>query len=274
MNHTALRAGLIGLATLFSIAAQADQLADIRKKGELIVGVLGSDEPNSFIDPATREIVGYDVDLARAIAQKIGVKLTIKPMSVAARIPELTEGRVDLLAASLTHTKEREAKIDFSLTTLVTGQKVMVRKDSGVTALPQLAGKKVVTVKGGTQEINFRAAVPNANLVTFDTTGQALIALRQGKGVAYVNDEFSIIDDFAKLGPQQKDFQVLDKNLSVEPIALGLRKNEPGFRALVNDTLKQLEASGNAEQLFLKWYGPTTRLKVPKRSFKIETDKV
>ena len=135
----------------------------VKKKGELVVGVLGTDEPNSFIDAKTREFVGYEVDLAKALAAKLGVKLKLKQLAVAARIPELQQGHVDLLAASLTHTKEREAVIDFSLTTFVTGQKVMVKKASGITAVPQLAGKKVVTVKGGTQEPNIRKAVPNVD---------------------------------------------------------------------------------------------------------------
>ena len=108
----------------WSAAAHADQLADIKKKGEIVVGVLGTDEPNSFVDPKTREIVGYEVDLVNAIAKKIGVKPVFKQIAVAARIPELQQGHVDLLAASLTHNKEREAQIDFSLTTFVTGQKV------------------------------------------------------------------------------------------------------------------------------------------------------
>ena len=67
--------------------AHADQVADIQKKGELVVGVLGTDEPNSFIDPKTRELVGYDVDLGKAVAQKIGVKPVFKQLTVAARIP-------------------------------------------------------------------------------------------------------------------------------------------------------------------------------------------
>jgi polar amino acid transport system substrate-binding protein len=107
-------AAVLALVVFVGGTAHADQLADIKKKGELVVGVLGTDEPNSFIDPKTREIVGYDVDLAKAIAGKLGVKLTLKQLAVAARVPELEQGRVDLLAASLTHNKEREAKIDFS----------------------------------------------------------------------------------------------------------------------------------------------------------------
>ena len=135
-----------GLA-VFGTTVYADQLADIKKKGELVVGVLGTDEPNSYIDPKTRELVGYEVDLGRAVAQKIGVKPVFKQITLAARIPELQQGHVDLLAASLTHNKEREAQVDFGLTHLVTGSKVMVKKSSGVKDLPDLAGKKALTVK-------------------------------------------------------------------------------------------------------------------------------
>src|ERR1700712_2601339 len=179
--RTALAAAVAALA--FVTAAHADQLDDIKKKGVIVFGVLGTDEPNSFVDPKTRDIVGYEVDLAKAIAQKIGVKAVFKQLAVAARIPELQQGRVDVLAASLTHNKEREGQVDFSLTTFVTGQKVLVKKSSGITDVPQLAGKKVLTVKGGTQEPNIRKAVPGVDVVTFETTQQAFLALQQGKGV-------------------------------------------------------------------------------------------
>ena len=258
----------------FVSAAHADQLADIKKKGELVVGVLGTDEPNSFVDPKTRELVGYEVDLAKAIAAKIGVKPVFKQIAVAARIPELQQGRVDLLAASLTHNKEREGQIDFSLTTFVTGQKVIVKAASGIADVPQLAGKKVLTVKGGTQETNVRKAVPNVDVITFETTQQAFQALQQGKGVGYVNDEASLIDDLGKLGPAKKDYRILPTNLSVEPLALGLRKNEPALRKVVDDTLADLEKSGEADKLFIKWYGPATKLQFDKRTFKIDSDKI
>lgn len=262
-------------SSLFGISnAHADQLDDIKSKGELVVGVLGTDEPNSFIDPKTREIVGYEVDLARAIADKLGVKLKIKQLAVAARVPELQQGHIDLLAASLTHNKEREAVIDFSLTTFVTGQKVLVKQDSGIKNIADLAGKKVVTIKGGTQEPNIRKAVPNVEVVTFENGPQAFQALQQGKGVAFVNDEVSLLDQHAKLGAAKAQYVILPQNLSVEPLALGIRKGETKFKLLVDEVLRGLEKSGAANQLFVKWYGPETRLKFPVRSFKIETDKV
>jgi polar amino acid transport system substrate-binding protein len=276
MTQSLTRRALLILATTASMlgVAHADQLADVKQRGELVVGVLGTDEPNSFIDPKTREIVGYEVDLAKAIADKLGVKLRLKQLAVAARIPELQQGQVDLLAASLTHNKEREAVIDFSLTTFVTGQKVLVKKDSGIQSLGQLAGKKVVTVKGGTQEPNVRRAVPSVEVVTFDTGPQAFQALQQGKGIAFVNDEVSLLDQFAKLGPAASQYRILPTNLSVEPLALGIRKGEKGLKAQIDAALRELEASGAAHQLFVKWYGPNTRLKFPTRDFKFDSDQV
>jgi polar amino acid transport system substrate-binding protein len=261
-------------ASLGAGLAHADQLADIKQKGQIVFGVLGTDEPNSFIDPKTRQLVGYEIDLATAVAKKIGVKPVFKQMAVAARIPELQQGHVDILAATLTHNKEREAQVDFALTHFVTGSKVMVRAGSGITALNQLAGKKVVTVRGGTQETNIRAAVPTAQVVTFENTQQAFQALRQGKGAAYVNDESSLLADYGKLGAAAKGFTILAPSIGIEAIALGLRKGEKSLKNVVDATLRELEASGAAEQLFNKWYGPGTRANIARRSFKITTDKI
>jgi len=270
---------LAGVATLSALAltalpASADQIADIKAKGELVCGVLGTDEPFSYVDPASREIVGYDVDLCSAVAKSLGVKTVLKQISVAARLPELQQGHVDLLAASLTHNKERESQIDFSLSTFITGQKAMVRKDSGITTLAQLDGKKILTVKGSTMETNIAAKIKNASVVSFDNSPQALLALEQGKGVAYVNDETSLVSNLVKLGPAAKDYTLVPQYLSSEHLALGIRKGETGFRNQVNQVLTKMEADGDAQKLFDKWFGPNTKMKFPPRSFKISTDKI
>lgn len=269
-----LLAASFSFLALASTQAHADQLADIKQKGQIVIGILGTDEPNSFIDAKSREYVGYEVDLAKAVASKLGVKPVFKQIAVAARIPELQQGHVDILAASLTHNKEREAQIAFGLTHFVTGSKVLVKASSGINNVSELAGKKALTVKGGTQGPNLLRAVPSAEIVTFETTQQAFQALQQGKGVAYVNDEASLIDDQAKLGERAKDYRILPQNLNVEPLAFGLRKGETALKTVVDDTLRELEKSGQAEKLFQKWYGPNTKLKFPARNFKIDSDKV
>ena len=219
-------------ATAFVSAAHADQLADIKKKGEIVFGVLGTDEPNSFVDPKSARDRGLrsrhrQGDRPRRSASRP----VFKQLAVAARIPELQQGRVDVLAASLTHNKERESQIDFSLTTFVTGQKVLVKTSSGIADVPQLAGKKVLTVKGGTQEPNIRKAVPNVDVVTFETTQQAFLALQQGKGVGYVNDEASLVNDYAKLGPAKKDYAIPARPTSApNRWRWGMRKNEPALK--------------------------------------------
>jgi len=275
MRRTLLAAAALAAAAWLPLqAAHADQLADIKKRGELVVGVLGTDEPATFVDPKTRQIVGYEVDLVNAIAQKIGVKPVLKQIAVAARIPELQQGHVDLVAAGLTHNKEREAQIDFSLTTFVTGQKALVKKDSGIAELPQLSGKKVLTIRGGTQEPNLRKAVPGVDVVTFDTSQQAFQALQQGKGVGYVDDEAALLRSYAKLGPQKAQYVVLKQNLSTEALAIGIKKGEPALKAVVDETLRELEKSGQAEKIFVKWYGPQTASGFQTRDFRFETDKI
>src|SRR5471032_695415 len=267
-------AALVLSSIAFVQVAQADQLATIKAKGELVCGTLGTDEPNSFIDAKSRQLVGYEVDLCRAIAKSLGVKPVIKQLAVAARIPELQQGRIDILTASLTHNKERESLIDFSLSTFYTGQRVLVKKSSNITSVAGLAGKKVLTVKGGTQEPNIRKAVPGVDVVTFETSQQAFLALQQGKGVGYVNDEASLVNDFAKLGAAKKDYAILPTSISVEPLALGLKKGEKGLKTVVDGVLRELESSGEANKLFVKWYGPATKLQFDKRSFKIDSDAI
>ncbi len=249
--------------------ALADQLGDVRSKGEIVIGVLGTAEPYSFIDPTTRELVGYEVDLGKAIAKHLGVKPVFKQLAVAARIPELQQGRVDVLAAALAKTPEREGQIDFSLPTFVTGQKVLVKADAGVSSLAQLAGKRVLTVKGGTQEGNIKKAVPSVQVITFEQAPQAFQALQQGKGVGYVDDEAALLDAVAKAGPAGKGFALAPERVSTTVVAVGIKKNEAALKTAVNEALTQLETSGQAEKIFMQWYGPQTRHQYSARDFKL-----
>lgn len=273
MKIRLLSAAVAAALSLVSFGAFAD-VAAIKQKGEIVIGTLGTDEPNSFIDAKTRQLIGYEIDLGTEVAKDLGVKPVFKQISVAARIPELQQGRVDLLAASLTHNKERESLVDFSYSILITGQKALVKKASGITALDQLAGKKVLTVKGGTQEPNIRKAIPTAQVVTFETSQQALLALQQGKGQAFVDDESALNNDFAKIGAASAGYAILPENLSNEALALALPKDSGDLKVAVDKTLARLENSGEAEKLYLKWYGPGTKSNQPARHFKIDSDQV
>jgi polar amino acid transport system substrate-binding protein len=112
------RFALVALLAAASVpqAARADQLQDIKSRGKLICATLGTFEPFSYQDPTTREIIGYDVDFCRAVAKAIGVSLEVKPVSVEARIPELTQGRVDIVAAAMGYSDMRAQQIGYSKT--------------------------------------------------------------------------------------------------------------------------------------------------------------
>ncbi len=267
--RTVLAAAIAAVA--FVTAAHADQLDDIKKKGVIVFGVLGTDEPNSFVDPKTREIVGYEVDIAKAIAQKIGVKAEFKQLAVAARIPELQQGRVDVLAASLTHNKERESQIDFSLTTFVTGQKVLVKTSSGISDIGQLAGKKVLTVKAAQGHREGGAAQRRRGDLQDHPAGLPGAATGQGRGLRRRRGLAGQRPRQAGAGQEG----LCDPHQHQRRAARSRHPQEQGRRSNVIDgTLRGLESSGEAEKLFFKWYGPTTKLQFDKRSFKIDSDKI
>jgi len=265
---------ILGLAAILAGAAtagNADQLVDIKARGKLICGTLGTAEPFSFQHPQTRQIVGYDVDICQKVADSLGVALELKPIAVEARIPELIQGRVDILAANLGYTPERAQQIDFSYSYFVSQQKLMATKESGITTLDQLAGKKVTAIKGSTSEQGVRRLIPTAETVTFQDTSSAYLALVQDKVDAFCASELSLV----KLRQQSQaktPMVVIEKSLFVEPWGLGLRKNETAFKDHVNSVLANLAGTGEFDKVFSKWLGEGTLFNI-KRDFAIEAIK-
>jgi len=123
-------------------ALAGDTLAEVKKKGVLVAGVKDSLPPFGSVDTNTKEFVGYDIDFVKYIANKLGVKVEYKPVSSANRMPMLMEGRVDLLACTMTKNPERAKQIDFSYTYFLTGQKFLTKKGT-VKSLKDLEGKKI-----------------------------------------------------------------------------------------------------------------------------------
>lgn len=254
------------LAVSLAGAARADQLADVKARGKLICGTLGTAEPFSFQHPQTREIVGYDVDVCRKVAETIGVRMELKPIAVEARIPELLQGRVDILAANLGYTPERAQQIDYSFSYFVSQQKLMTTKESGLTTIDSLKGKKVTALKGSSSEQGVRKYLPSAETVTFQDTSSAFLALTQDKVDAFCASELILM----KLSHSSKvPMFVIEKALFVEPWGLGLRKGEPAFKEQVNATLTKLQSSGELDKIFAKWFGEGTAFGI-KRDFKVE----
>src|SRR3546814_5610187 len=123
----------------------SDWSSDVCSSDLLVCGTLGTSEPFSFQDPKTRQVVGYEIDLCKEIADHLGVKLEIKMIAVAARIPELAGGRVDVVAANLGWSPDRAKQIDYSYQHYVSPKKILIRRDDAGTLKTNadLAGKRV-----------------------------------------------------------------------------------------------------------------------------------
>ncbi|ACM39520.1 MULTISPECIES: ABC transporter substrate-binding protein [Rhizobium/Agrobacterium group] len=266
---------ILTLATTSALAlivgfgpALADRLDDIKTKGLLVCGTVPNYEPFSFPDPSTRQLVGYDVDFCEAIAGKLGVKFEMKTMSNDARIPELTEGRVDILTADLGYTLTRAEQINYSYGYFMVPHRVAVRADRGFADLKSLAGKRIAVIKGSTSEGFVRKSVENVNVVTFDDAPTGFLALVQGK-VDGFSASFLVNARLISKAGDAAPLKLVDQAVGTETWGIGVRKGEDRLLGAVDKALVDLDNSGEAENIHDKWLGEGTIYK-QKKSFKIE----
>lgn len=264
---------LVGV--LCGAALAGDTLADVKKKGVMVAGVKDSLPPFGSIDPQTKDFAGYDIDFVKYIAKKAGVKVEFKPVTSANRMPQLMEGHIDLIVATMTKNPERAKQIDFSYTYFLTGQKFLAKKGA-VKTLKDLEGKKIGTAKGSTSEQNVKKAIPSATVLSFDDYPQGVLAVQQGKVIAVTTDESILAGQLGKLekNPATKgQYEIPDLAISEEPYGIGMRKGDANWVKFVNDALLEMEKNGEAKKIFDKWFGPDSDSPIKRGTFKITADK-
>lgn len=249
--------------------ARADQLDDIRKSGVIKVAVFDSNPPFGTLD-AGHALVGYDIDFARAIARKIGVRLQLTATNPANRIPLLQSRKVDLLVADVSITPERRRVLDFSYPYFVTGQKLVAgaRAPDKVAAY---ASSPIAAVKGTTGEQNIKQRFPQAKVISYDDLPAAFAALRAGRVQAVTQDE-SVLVGILAAAPDRKDYKLLPEAISREEVGIAVRKGERRVLDQVNQTLLGLEADGGAAKIYDRWFGKGSASPQP-RGFTISAPK-
>lgn len=265
---TALLTSLTLVSGLVSGVAKADKLDDIKKVGTVRIAVFDSNPPFGFIDPKTKKLAGYDVDIANAIASDLGVKLELRPTNPANRIPLLSSKKIDLIAANFTVTDERAKQVDFSIPYFATGQKFIARK--GVLTQPDdIAKLRIGADKGTVQEITLRERYPTAKVISYDDTPLAFAALRNGNVQAITQDDAKLVGLLANLPEAQKaDFEISPFSITREYQAVAASKGEGRLIDAVNQTLLKLEKEGEAEKIYNRWFGPETKSAQPRGDFK------
>ncbi|TDG03646.1 transporter substrate-binding domain-containing protein [Paraburkholderia guartelaensis] len=257
---------LTALLVVASTSANADRLDDIKRAGVLRVAAFDSNPPFGFVDSKDNQIVGLDVDYARAVAKSLGVKLEVQPTNPANRIAFLKSGKVDLVFANFTITDDRKKEVDFSTPYFASGTQFIAKK--GVLKSPeQLNGLRIGADKGTTNEQQVRAKFPSATIVAYDDTPFAFAALRTGNVQAITQDGPKLVALLAR-SPDKASYEISPFTISNDYEGVGVPKGETRLLDVVNSTLTHLESDGEAAQIYDKWFGPKSAAPLP-RLFKI-----
>jgi ABC-type amino acid transport substrate-binding protein len=243
-------------------------LEKIHRTGTLTIGTRTGSPPFAYINK-NNEWVGFSIDLVEqailpGLSKKVGkpIKLEKKESTPQTRIPLLTSNAVDLIAETMTDTKERRESVDFSLTFFVTGAQFLVKKGSPIKGIESIAGKRIAAQQGSTNARIIRERVPSAKLLEFPDQPAAFQALVQGQVQAYTNDGIQLAGLKAK-APRPEDWVIVGEFFSREPYGMAMRKNEPDFLQFVNAGLKEAIESGKYFKLYDKWFGPKGEVPYP-----------
>lgn len=235
----------------------------IREHGAIYVGHREASIPFSYM--IGDEVVGYSADICDrivgAIREKLGIptlKVVQVPVTSFSRILMLMTGTIDLECGSTTNTKIRQQRIGFSVTTFVSGVKALVRNDTGIERITDLAGKVVVTTSGTTTERMVRSVLaarklPASRAKTASRHQESFSMVLSRQADAFVLDE-PILAGLLANSPDAGKLKLLEENFGFEPYGIGMRREDPEFKKLVDDTLVGMMKSGEMERLYSKWF--------------------
>ena len=251
-----------------AVSAAADRLDDVKARGKLVVGVSDTTPPFTFKKDGVH--VGYDIDVVRAVAKRLGLTVDTVSLSSAERIPMLKEGKLDFVATSMTRTPERLKDVDFSVIYFVTPHAVIVKKSSGIASVHQLAGKKASSASTSTAGGNLKEVVPSIEIVYVRDYAIAFAMLKDGKVDAFPTDE-SVLRAIVQQDGNPNDYLFLPDFTKSRNVGFALKKDEPRFKDAINRALLDLETSGEAAKIFDAWFGPGSKEPMA-RKFKIQAD--
>ena len=253
-----------------SAAAQSlpNTLAKIKAAKAINVAYSPDSLPFSFVS-ANNEPAGYSIDLCkRVIAQIAGVvnepnlKINWIPGSVIIRLEMISAGKADLECANTTQTQMRLASVDFSNLIFVDGGGFLVKAGAPINSIPDLAGKKVAVLKGTTTEARLnetlRRRLVNATVVQITNASEGITMLEAGTADAYAGDKIKLIGLLAQ-SKEPARLAMLVEELSFEPYAMAIPRNDSAYRLEVNKALTQVYLSGDIESIFAQWLGKLGR---------------
>lgn len=229
----ALALGVVSVALAHSTARTLDE---IRESGKLVIGVFSDKKPFGYVDE-NGEYQGYDVYLARRLAEDLGAELELVSVDAPNRVEYLQSAKVDIILANFTVTDERAEVVDFALPYMKVALGVVSPDSARITDVSELRGKTLIVSKGTTAETYFTENELEVNLLKFDTYTEAFNALLDGRGDALSTDNTEVL----AWAIDNEGFTVGVESLgSLDTIAPAVQKGNEALLAWINDEIVAL----------------------------------
>ena len=257
-----------------SVLAQTnDTIAKVKASGEITMGVRDSSGALSYT-LGDGKYAGYHVEICQRIIanleKQIGKKLTTKFLSVTSqnRIPLTENGTVDIECGSTTNNETRQKQVAFAFTTYVEEVRIATKANSGIAGIAQLNGRNVATTTG-TTSVQLLRKHERATGVDFKEVfgkdhADSFLLLESGRADAFVMDG-QILAGLIANSKAPADYRVVGEVLSVEPIAIMMRKDDPAFKKLADDTIAEMAKSGDLAKTYDKWFNQA----IPPKNIKL-----
>ena len=263
MKKSLFAIAALALLTTGAAQAQSDTLAKIKENKAATMGVRESSGALSYT-LGDGKYAGFHVEVCtRVLAdvqQKLGLpKLDIKyqPVTSQNRIPLVQNGTVDIECGSTTNNATRQKDVSFAVTTFVEEVRIAVKANSGITGIAQLNGKNVSTTTG-TTSVQLLRKHERATGVDFKEVfgkdhADSFLLLETGRADAFVMDGQILAGNIAK-SKNPADYKIVGEVLSVEPIAIMIRKDDPAFKKAVDESIVAMIKSGDMAKAYDKWF--------------------
>ncbi len=260
------------LAALFAAgaiagAANAQQLTGtlqkIKDSGTITIGHRDTSIPFSYYDDK-QQAVGYAIDMCMRIVDAIKAELKLakidvkfNPVTSATRIPLMANGTIDLECGSTTNNLERQKQVAFTITHFVTANRFVSKKNANLKTLDDLKGKTVVSTSGTTNikqatELNVEKKL-GMNIIAAKDHAEAFLTVETGRAVAFFMDDILLYSLVAN-SKNPKEWVISADALSVEPYGIMLRRDDPAFKKVVDNAVRNLYKSGRINAIYEKWF--------------------
>jgi polar amino acid transport system substrate-binding protein len=253
MNSLSRRAfatlGLAAAVSLAAVPAFSQTVADLKKKGEINVGLL-VDFPPYGMTNAQNQPDGYDADVARLLGKDWGIKVNLVPVTGPNRIPFLLTDKVDLLIASLAITPERAKQVQFSKPYSAATIVLLGPKDKTIKGPADIKPLKIGVARASTQDVALTAIAPQGTEIRrFDDDASAMQALISGQ-IDAIGCSTTVAAQINKREPGKYEPKFV---LKQQEMAVAMRKGQPELLKAVNDFVTKNTANGELNKLYRKW---------------------